>query len=230
MDNILELHQVCKTFPKTNFTLDHVSFSIPYGSIMGFVGENGAGKTTTIGCVLNTVSKDSGTIKIFGKELADTDSELKEKIGVVYDGDNFPAYWTAEQLSDVMQGLYANWDNDLFKKYLNDFRLLPNQKIKSYSRGMTMKLAVAAALSHHQQLLILDEATSGLDPIMRDDMLDVFLEFNEEEVLKDKGRVSAEIAKSFAESEFEKYRIIQDGLFMSDFDKYMLELEGNAKK
>ena len=181
MDNILELHQVCKTFPKTNFTLDHVSFSIPYGSIMGFVGENGAGKTTTIGCVLNTVSKDSGTIKIFGKELADTDTELKEKIGVVYDGDNFPAYWTAEQLSDVMQGLYANWDNDLFKKYLNDFRLLPSQKIKSYSRGMTMKLAVAAALSHHPQLLILDEATSGLDPIMRDDMLDVFLEFVQDE-------------------------------------------------
>ena len=181
MDNILELHQVCKTFPRTNFTLDHVSFSIPYGSIMGFVGENGAGKTTTIGCVLNTVSKDSGTIKIFGKELADTDTELKEKIGVVYDSDNFPAYWTAEQLSDVMQGLYANWDNDLFKKYLNDFRLLPNQKIKSYSRGMTMKLAVAAALSHHPQLLILDEATSGLDPIMRDDMLDVFLEFVQDE-------------------------------------------------
>lgn len=181
MDNILELHQVCKTFPRTNFTLDHVSFSIPYGSIMGFVGENGAGKTTTIGCVLNTVSKDSGTIKIFGKELADTDTELKEKIGVVYDGDNFPAYRTAEQLSDVMQGLYANWDNDLFKKYLNDFRLLPNQKIKSYSRGMTMKLAVAAALSHHPQLLILDEATSGLDPIMRDDMLDVFLEFVQDE-------------------------------------------------
>ena len=181
MDNILELHQVCKTFPKTNFTLDHVSFSIPYGSIMGFVGENGAGKTTTIGCVLNTVSKDSGTIKIFGKELADTDTELKEKIGVVYDGDNFPAYWTAEQLSDVMQGLYTNWDNELFKKYLNDFRLLPNQKIKSYSRGMTMKLAVAAALSHYPQLLILDEATSGLDPIMRDDMLDVFLEFVQDE-------------------------------------------------
>ena len=181
MDNIIELHQVCKTFPKTNFTLDHVSFSVPYGSIMGFVGENGAGKTTTIGCVLNTVSKDSGTIKIFGKELADTDTELKEKIGVVYDGDNFPAYWTAEQLSDVMQGLYANWDNDLFKKYLNDFRLLPNQKIKSYSRGMTMKLAVAAALSHYPQLLILDEATSGLDPIMRDDMLDVFLEFVQDE-------------------------------------------------
>lgn len=181
MDNILELDQVCKTFPKTNFTLDHISFSVPYGSIMGFVGENGAGKTTTIGCVLNTVSKDSGTIKIFGKEFADTDTKLKEKIGVVYDGDNFPAYWTAEQLSDVMEGLYTNWDDELFKTYLNDFRLLPNQKIKSYSRGMTMKLAVAAALSHHPQLLILDEATSGLDPIMRDDMLDIFLEFVQDE-------------------------------------------------
>lgn len=100
---------------------------------------------------------------------------------MVYDGDNFPAYWTAEQLARVMQGLYKKWDNALFHKYLEDFRLLPKQKIKHYSRGMTMKLAVAAALSHHPQLLILDEATSGLDPIMRDDMLDVFLDFVQEE-------------------------------------------------
>jgi len=181
MENILEVQQVCKAFPKTNFVLDHVTFSIPYGSIMGFVGENGAGKTTTIGCILNTISKDGGTIKLFGKELSDADTELREKIGVVYDGDNFPAHWTAEQLSHVMQGLYKNWDSALFRKYLEDFRLLPKQKIKHYSRGMTMKLAVAAALSHHPQLLILDEATSGLDPIMRDDMLDVFLDFMQEE-------------------------------------------------
>ncbi len=181
MENILELQQVCKTFPKTNFALDKVSFSIPYGSIMGFVGENGAGKTTTIGCILNTVLKDSGTVKLFGKEMSDTDTELREKIGVVYDGDNFPAHWTAEQLSHVMQGLYTKWDNTLFQKYLADLRLRPNQKIKHYSRGMTMKLAVAAALSHHPQLLILDEATSGLDPVMRDDMLDLFLDFVQEE-------------------------------------------------
>ena len=181
MENILEVQQICKSFPKTKFVLDKVSFSIPYGSIMGFVGENGAGKTTTIGCILNTISKDSGTIKLFGKELSDADTELRENIGVVYDGDNFPAYWTAEQLARVMQGLYKKWDNALFHKYLEDFRLLPKQKIKHYSRGMTMKLAVAAALSHHPQLLILDEATSGLDPIMRDDMLDVFLDFVQEE-------------------------------------------------
>lgn len=175
MDNILELELVSKTFPKSNYTLDKVSFSIPYGAIMGFVGENGAGKTTTIGCILNTVAKDSGTIKLFGKEMSDDDTDIREKIGVVYDGENFPGYLNAEELAKIMQGLYKNWDNELFQKYLRDFNLSAKQKIKSYSRGMTMKLAISVALSHHPQLLILDEATSGLDPIMRDEILDVFL-------------------------------------------------------
>ena len=169
MENILELQQVSKTFPKSNFTLENVTFSLPYGAILGFAGENGAGKTTTIGCILNTITKDSA------------DTSLREKIGVVYDGDNFPAYWTAKQLSKVMEGLYTQWDNSLFQKYLEDFQLPAKQKIKHYSRGMTMKLAIAAALAHHPELLILDEATSGLDPIMRDEMLDVFLEFVQEE-------------------------------------------------
>lgn len=181
MENILELQQVCKAFPKSGFTLDKISFSVPYGAIMGFVGENGAGKTTTIGCILNTVSKDSGMIKLFGKEMQDSDTDTKEKIGVVYDGDNFPGYLSAEELSQIMQGVYANWDNALFQKYLRDFNLSVKQKIKNYSRGMTMKLAIAAALAHHPQLMILDEATSGLDPIMRDEMLDVLLEFVQEE-------------------------------------------------
>ena len=181
MENILELQQISKTFPKSNFTLDKVSFSLPYGSILGFVGENGAGKTTTIGCILNTIMKDSGTIKLFGKEMSDDDTDIREKIGIVYDGDNFPGFWTAIQLAQVMEGLYTQWDNVLFQNYLEDFHLPPKQKIKTYSRGMTMKLAIAAALSHHPQLLILDEATSGLDPIVRDEMLDVFLEFVQEE-------------------------------------------------
>lgn len=181
MNNILELQQVSKTFLKSNFTLEDVTFSLPYGSILGFVGENGAGKTTTIGCILNTIKKDSGTIKLFGQEMLDADTSLREKIGVVYDGDNFPAYWTAKQLSDVMEGLYTQWDNSLFQKYLEDFHLPMKQKMKHYSKGMTMKLAIAAALAHHPELLILDEATSGLDPVMRDEMLDVFLEFVQEE-------------------------------------------------
>lgn len=181
MENILELQQICKSFPKSNFILDKLSFSLPYGAILGFVGENGAGKTTTIGCILNTVRKDSGMVKLFGKEMRDIDTDIREKIGVVYDGDNFPGFWTAKQLSQVMEGIYTRWDNALFQKYLEDFHLPVKQKIKNYSRGMTMKLAIAVALSHHPQLLILDEATSGLDPIMRDEMLDVFLEFVQEE-------------------------------------------------
>ena len=181
MEHILELRQVSKAFPKSDFALEDVTFSLPYGAIMGFVGENGAGKTTTIGCILNTIRKDSGTIKLFGREMSDTDTSLRERIGVVYDGDNFPPYWTAEQLSKVMAGLYTRWDTTLFQKYLADFHLPAKQKIKHYSKGMTMQLTIAAALSHHPELLILDEATSGLDPIMRDEMLDVFLEFVQDE-------------------------------------------------
>ena len=177
MENILELQQMCKSFPKSNFILDKLSFSLPYGAILGFVGENGAGKTTTIGCILNTIKKDSGKIKLFGKEMLDADTAMREKIGVVYDGNNFPTNWTAKQLAGIMAGFYTQWDNALFQKYRENFKLPTNQKIKHYSRGMTMKLAIAVALSHHPQLLILDEAASGLDPIIRDEMLDVFLDF-----------------------------------------------------
>lgn len=181
MEHILELEGVSKAFPQSNFALDNMSFSLPYGAIMGFVGENGAGKTTTIGCILNTVTKDSGTVKLFGREMAEEDRQLRENIGVVYDGDNFPTYLTAGQLADILRGFYAKWDDRLFQDYLERFHLPIRQKIKTYSKGMTMKLAISAALSHRPQLLILDEATSGLDPIMRDEILDVFLEFVQEE-------------------------------------------------
>ena len=156
MDCILELSDVTKAYAKSDFILDKVSFALPYGSIMGFVGENGAGKTTTIGCILNTLFKDDGTINIFGKTMSNEDTELREDIGVVFDGDNFPAYLTANQLADIMRGIYKNWDSALFQKYLNSFHLDAKQKIKTYSKGMTMKLAIAAALSHHPKLLILD--------------------------------------------------------------------------
>lgn len=181
MANILELDQVCKRFPGSEHGLDQVSFSIPYGSIMGLVGENGAGKTTTIGCILNTLSMDSGRITVFGEPLRDSSLAAKERIGVVYDGDNFPGYLTPGELSRIMDGLYPNWDAPLFQSYLERFRLPTGQKIQCYSRGMTMELAISAALSHHPELLILDEATGGLDPLVRDDMLDLFLEFVEDE-------------------------------------------------
>ncbi len=181
MDHILELQEVSKAYRRSDFKLDKVSFRLPYGAIMGFVGENGAGKTTTIDCILNTIRKDEGNILLFGKEMRDGDKELRENIGVVYDGDNFPGYLNPMQLSDIMGGLYKKWDNGGFLDYLKRFRLPEKKKIKTYSRGMTMKLAIAAALAHHPKLLILDEATSGLDPVMREEILEVFLEFIEEE-------------------------------------------------
>ena len=177
MNYALKLNNVTKTYKNSDFSLKKVSFSLPSGSVMGFVGENGAGKTTTIGCILQTLFKDSGTIQILGREMTDANVEIRENIGVVYDGDNFPGYLSEEQLSNIMNGIFKQWDDKLFQNYINSFHLSKKQKIKTYSKGMTMKLALAVALSHHPKLLILDEATSGLDPVMRDEILDVLLEF-----------------------------------------------------
>ena len=177
MNYALKLNNVTKTYKNSDFSLKKVSFSLPSGSVMGFVGENGAGKTTTIGCILQTLFKDSGTIQILGREMTDANVEIRENIGVVYDGDNFPGYLSAEQPSNIMNGIFKQWDDKLFQNYINSFHLSKKQKIKTYSKGMTMKLALAVALSHHPKLLILDEATSGLDPVMRDEILDVLLEF-----------------------------------------------------
>ena len=228
MKNILELNRVSKAYQKSGFALDNISFSLPYGSVMGFVGENGAGKTTTIGCILNTLRRDSGTVSIFGKEMLDDDVEIRERIGVVYDGDNFPGYLTVEQLAGIMQGLYRNWDQSLFQKYLKDFHLPAGQKIKNYSRGMTMQLAISAALSHHPQLLILDEATSGLDPVMRDEILDLFLGFVHVEtvVLLSKGEVdSKRIRVEFSLEDMDMSEF-QDGATYPQIKEYVLEHTG----
>jgi len=181
MSTILEVKGLTKQYRNSDFCLDHISMSIPSGAIMGFVGENGAGKSTTIGCILNTLIKDSGTVKIFGKEMTDASTDIRDSIGVVYDTNPFPDHLTPKRISSAMRHVYTNWDSALFKQHLHRFKLPENQKLKSFSRGMTMKLAVSVALSHHPKLLILDEATSGLDPVVRDDILDVFLDFVQDE-------------------------------------------------
>ena len=181
MNAILEVQGITKQYKKSDFSLKDVSFSVPGGAIMGFVGENGAGKTTTIGCILNTLVKDGGTIKIFGKEMTDEAVDIRDDIGVVYDKNAFPNHLTAVKVASIMRHLYSKWDDELFKDYLHKFKLPEKKKIKTFSRGMTMKLAVAAALSHRPKLLILDEATAGLDPVVRDDILDVFLDFVQDE-------------------------------------------------
>ena len=181
MNSALILKNVNKKYEKSNFAIKDISFSIPEGSIVGFIGENGAGKSTTMNCILNVIRRDSGTIEIFGREMTDEDIDIRENIGVVYDSNNFPEYLTAKQLADILGRIYSKWDDFCFEQFLRRFGLPESQKIKTYSRGMSMKLAIAVALSHDSKLLILDEATSGLDPIMRDEILDVLLEFVKQE-------------------------------------------------
>lgn len=177
----LEIKNLTKTYPNSDYRLDNVSFAIPRGTIMGFVGENGAGKTTTMNAILNTIKKDSGTIKIFGREMDDKDKQIREQVGVVFDADNFPELLTPLQLSKVMAGTYTQWDQPFFLETAARFNLNTRKKIKQFSRGMKIKLALTVALSHRPKLLILDEATAGLDPIVRDEILGVFLEFVEDE-------------------------------------------------
>lgn len=181
MNSTLILKNVNKKYEKSNFAIKDISFSVPEGSIVGFIGENGAGKSTTMNCILNVIRRDSGTIEIFGREMTDEDIDIRENIGVVYDSNNFPEYLTAKQLAEILGRIYSKWDDFCFEQFLRRFGLPESQKIKSYSRGMSMKLAIAVALSHDSKLLILDEATSGLDPIMRDEILDVLLEFVKQE-------------------------------------------------
>jgi len=181
MSTILEVKGLTKKYKDSYFSLNNVSFSLPSGAIMGFVGENGAGKSTTIGCILNTLLKDSGTVKIFGREMTDDSTDIRDEIGVVYDSNAFPGHLTPAKISSAMRYIFSKWDNALFMEHLKRFKLPENQIIADYSRGMTMKLGVAVALSHHPKLLILDEATSGLDPIVRDDILDVFMDFVQDE-------------------------------------------------
>ena len=178
MDNILEVRNLTKQY--ADFTLDHVSFSIPKGTIMGLIGENGAGKSTTINAILDLIHKDDGTVTFWGQELSSA-KQLKEDIGVVFDGINFYETLTAAKVGKISQTAYKQWDDRLYREYLHRFQLSTDKEIKTFSKGMKMKLCIAVALSHRPKLLILDEATSGLDPVMRDDILDVFLEFVQDE-------------------------------------------------
>ena len=178
MAAILEVKNLTKHYD--GFTLDHVSFQVPGGCIMGLVGENGAGKSTTIKAILDLVHKDEGTVTFWGQELSGS-SDLKEDIGVVFDGISFYETLTPVQVGKILGAAYRRWDDRLYKQYLERFSIPKEKEIKGLSKGMKAKLSIAAALSHRPKFLIMDEATSGLDPVMRDDMLDVFLEFVQDE-------------------------------------------------
>ena len=179
MTAALKIQGLTKKFE--GFALDKVSFRVPSGSIVGLIGENGAGKTTTINAALGLIKKDSGEIELFGENVEHLTPSIKEEIGAVFDASNFSEELTPEKLDKVLKDIYTSWDQDLFRQLLDRLEIPFSRKLKTFSKGMKMKLSLAAALSHHPKLLILDEATSGLDPVMRDDILDMFLDFVQEE-------------------------------------------------
>lgn len=162
-----------------DFTLDQVSFTVPSGSIVGLIGENGAGKSTTIHTALGLIQKDAGTVSFLGRE--DLDNDTKEQVGVVFDGSNYPEVLSPKKLGRIMKNSYHSWDDQAYWDLLRQFSLPPDKQIKQFSKGMKMKLAISVAFSHHSKLLILDEATSGLDPVIRDDILDMLLDFVQDE-------------------------------------------------
>lgn len=175
MTPILQIDSLCKSYE--DFSLQNISFALPQGCIMGLVGQNGAGKSTTLKAILGLVRPDSGSVKLFGQELRENEGQIKEQIGVVFDSMNLPELLRGKDVGKVLGPLYQSWDQTAFNGYLDRFSLPKNKLIKDYSRGMKMKVAIAAALSHRAKLLLLDEATGGLDPIVRDEILDILLEF-----------------------------------------------------
>ncbi|SHE47689.1 ABC-2 type transport system ATP-binding protein [Tissierella praeacuta DSM 18095] len=168
---MLEIKNLSKDFKK--FKLNNISFKLEPGYIMGFIGPNGSGKSTTIKLIMNLLKKDSGEIKVFGKDHIQFEKEIKNKIGFVYDEFYFYEDLTIKQMKNIIRPFYKEWDDKLFNKYMEDFKLDPSQKIKRLSKGMKMKFSLAVALSHNADLIIMDEPTSGLDPVFRREILDI---------------------------------------------------------
>lgn len=179
MDSMIEVKGISKTY--SDFKLKDVSFNVPGGCIMGLIGENGAGKSTTLKAILDLIHIENGTIKIFGKDSRLEGDVIREDIGVVLDGAGFHEALTANDIRKFMCKIFKRWDDDYYTELLEKFSLSPNKRIKDFSTGMRMKLLIATAMAHRPKLLILDEATSGLDPIVRDEILDMLLEFIQDE-------------------------------------------------
>ena len=176
--NNIEIKNVTKKYD--GFLLDKISFDVPAGSIVGLIGENGAGKTTTIKSILNII-KSEGTVKIFNKDINQNEKEIKQNIGVVLDDSFLSTYLTPKYINSVMKEFYKNWDEEKYNKLLKQFGLPSDKLIKDFSSGMKMKLKIATAISHNPKLLILDELTSGLDPVVRNGILDIFRKYIEED-------------------------------------------------
>ncbi|MCK9268057.1 MAG: ABC transporter ATP-binding protein [Alkaliphilus sp.] len=179
MDHILELNNVSKKYKE--FQLNNISFNLEKGYIMGLIGPNGAGKSTTIKLIMNLIKKDSGEIKIFGKDYKKDEIAVKERIGFVYDENYFYEDLNLLEMKNIIAPFYKNWDEEAFQKHIKVFNLPLKRKIKELSRGMKMKYSLALALSHKADLIIMDEPTSGLDPIIRNELLGILYDVIQDE-------------------------------------------------
>lgn len=175
MDDYLKLKGVSKKFP--DFTLKDISFTLPKGYIMGVIGPNGAGKTTTIQLILNILEKDAGEVLVFGMDNVKNEISIKQNVGVVFDNVFYVDSWSVKDTEKALSIFYEEWKHDVFKEMITRFDLPWNKKVSELSRGMQMKLMLAAAFSHNAKLLILDEPTSGLDPVMRDELLEILQDY-----------------------------------------------------
>lgn len=179
MENILEINRLCKSYG--DFSLRDVSFALPKGYIMGFVGQNGSGKTTTIRSILNMAKADSGKISVFGLDSVSDTIAIKERLGVVFDELYLAEHLNARQIEQQLKPFYKDWSTEDFFRRIKDFGLPDDKKVGDFSKGMKMKLMIAVALSHNAELIVLDEPTSGLDPVARDELLDILTEYIEDE-------------------------------------------------
>ena len=179
--NAIELKQVKKRYG--DFALNDVNLCLPQGCVLGLIGENGAGKSTLIRMMCGMCKPGGGEVVVLGERAGRSAAftRVKQDIGVVLDEACLPDELTAPQIAQCMRGIYTHWDDEVFGGFMRRFALPEDKAVRHYSRGMKMKLAIAAAMSHHAKLLLLDEATSGLDPVVRDDILDVFNEFTRQE-------------------------------------------------
>lgn len=179
MDNTLAIRGLRKEF--RNFTLRDISFDLPRGYIMGFIGPNGSGKTTTLKLIMNLLRPDGGTIELFGQDHIRFERQVKQRIGFVYDEPVFYEQLSMQRMTSIIRPFYEKWNQPLFDKYMQRFDLNPQQKIKTLSKGMRTKYALALALSHGAELLIMDEPTAGLDPVFRRELLDILLDVMQQE-------------------------------------------------
>ena len=177
--NALELKHLQKSYG--DFTLGPLDLTLPSGCVMGLIGENGAGKSTTMKLILDMLHPDAGSVQILGQDNRANLRNLKEDVGVVLDEVGLSQCLTPRQVGKMMGGIFRRWDDAVYREYLRRFSLPEDKRFKEFSRGMKMKLGIAVALSHHPKLLLLDEATSGLDPVIRDEIVDLFGEFTREE-------------------------------------------------